>query len=533
MFKNILVSNRLIWLLKRTASIIKMSTLHSSKYVPPINRNMKVLDRSFFIKKIPLCVVKFPNPKHISEFAKKYKAYILRVPRIPHVIKLDSIQHDSRNKTLACDNNIVTKGVLLTDIITSPNEISDKLPSEVLEYLKDTQAEILPYEYVLDYNYWKAEDILRSVLPEEYLDEVPTGFTITGHIAHLNLRKEFKPYDSLIGQVILDKNNKIECVVDKVSSIATKFRTFPMKVIAGKSDSLVVEQRESNCIFKFDFSKVYWNSRLHTEHDRLVSNYFQPGEVVCDVFAGVGPFAIPAGKKEVIVLANDLNPESFKYLKENIKVNKVGLMVKSFNLDGAQFIRQSIDLLDQFIKEHENGEIITPIKVSYHHRKKQKMVQSIENGKKDYNSSNYNNNNKNNNNTEVVEEALLEPKTKTIKIPHEISHFVMNLPDSAIDFLGNFVGLYASISESDCISKMPWIHVHCFEKYGNDENLTMEELHERVYQRILKSMNTTPDILPFNELSFHLVRKVSPTKPMFCISYKLPRTLAFMHQNNS
>lgn len=529
MFRKLSALNRLSWLLKRTTNAIKMSTSHSSKYDPPINRNMRVLDRSFFTKKIPLCAVKFPNPKHISEFAKKYKAYILRVPRIPHVIKLDSIQQISGDKTLACDNGVVTKGVLLTDTITSLDDVPKKLPSEALEFLKNTQAEIIPYEYILDYDYWKAEDILRSVLPEEYLDEVPTGFTITGHIAHLNLRKEFKPYDSLIGQVILDKNNKIGCVVDKVSSIATKFRTFPMKVIAGKSDSLVVEQRESNCIFKFDFSKVYWNSRLHTEHDRLVSNYFQPGEVVCDVFAGVGPFAVPAGKKEVIVLANDLNPESFKYLQENIKVNKVGLMVKPFNLDGAQFIRQSTDLLDRFIKEHENEEIILPIKVSYHHRKKQKMAQFADNDNNDHNN---NKNRDKDKDIKAVERTFIESNTKTIKIPHEISHFVMNLPDSAIDFLGNFVGLYASISEQNSITKMPWIHVHCFEKYGNDEDLTMEELYERVYQRILKSMNTTSDILPFDELSFHLVRKVSPTKPMFCVSYKLPRALAFMHQDN-
>lgn len=484
-----------------------MSTLQAGKYDPPINRSMKVLDRSFFVKKISLCAIKFPNPRHISEFAKQYKNFILRVPRIPHVIKLDSSQ-PMGEKPLACDNGIITKCVLLTDTVTSPAEVSTKLSSEALEFLKETQAEIIPYEYVLNYDYWKAEDILRSVLPEEFLDEIPSGFTITGHIAHLNLRKEFKPYDSLIGQVILDKNNKIECVVDKVSSIATKFRTFPMKVIAGKADNLVVEQKESNCVFKFDFSKVYWNSRLHTEHERLVTQYFQPGEIVCDVFAGVGPFAVPAGKKETIVLANDLNPESFKYLQENIKNNKVGLTVTPFNLDGAQFIKESPQLLINLIKEHENGEISLPVKTSHHHRKRQKKGES---------------------NNEPIEHKRVEPKNKVVKIPNEISHFVMNLPDSAIDFLGNFVGLYSNVPEFQNVSKMPWIHVHCFEKYGNDEDLTMEEIQERVYQRILSSMKTTSSVLPISELSFHLVRKVSPTKPMFCVSYKLPKELAFSH----
>jgi tRNA (guanine37-N1)-methyltransferase len=82
------------------------------------------------------------------------------------------------------------------------------------------------------------------------------------------------------------------------------------------------KQNESDCRFTFDVSRVYWNSRLHTEHARLV-DMFQPHEVIADVFAGVGPFALPAAKKGCAVLANDLNPDSYKYLTLNIKDNRV------------------------------------------------------------------------------------------------------------------------------------------------------------------------------------------------------------------
>lgn len=42
-----------------------------------------------------------------------------------------------------------------------------------------------------------------------------------------------------------------------------------------------------------------------------------------DVMAGVGPFSIPAAKKGALVYSNDLNPESFKWLCENVRLNKV------------------------------------------------------------------------------------------------------------------------------------------------------------------------------------------------------------------
>ena len=92
-------------------------------------------------------------------------------------------------------------------------------------------------------------------------------------------------------------------------------------MLAGPDDMLV-EVSEAGCSFKFDYSKVYWNTKLGTEHQRITA-LFKPGDVVADVMAGIGPFAVPAGKKGVFVWANDKNPESFKYLSEIIKRNKV------------------------------------------------------------------------------------------------------------------------------------------------------------------------------------------------------------------
>ena len=49
------------------------------------------------------------------------------------------------------------------------------------------------------------------------------------------------------------------------------------------------------------------------------------GETVIDLFAGIGPFAIPIAKKhqDVKVYAIDANPQAIEYLKKNARLNKV------------------------------------------------------------------------------------------------------------------------------------------------------------------------------------------------------------------
>lgn len=71
------------------------------------------------------------------------------------------------------------------------------------------------------------------------------------------------------------------------------------------------------------------------EHLRIVESC-APTDVVCDMFAGIGPFALPCAKRGCRVLANDLNPESFRCLVENAKLNRVN--IEAFNLDGREFV---------------------------------------------------------------------------------------------------------------------------------------------------------------------------------------------------
>lgn len=64
-------------------------------------------------------------------------------------------------------------------------------------------------------------------------------------------------------------------------------------------------------------SKVYWCSKLSTERNRMIEHYLKDGQVLCDMFCGIGPLAVKSAVKikGLKVVCNDLNPEGIEYCK--------------------------------------------------------------------------------------------------------------------------------------------------------------------------------------------------------------------------
>ncbi|XP_024965043.1 tRNA (guanine(37)-N1)-methyltransferase 1 isoform X2 [Cynara cardunculus var. scolymus] len=204
----------------------------------------------------------------------------------------------------------------------------DELPEAIKACLTGSPFELVRCKLTLFYNYWQMNEILEALLPKGMI--VPSSFETVGHIIHLNLRDEHLPYKNLIAKVVLDKNRpKIQTVVNKIDSIDNEFRTMQLEVLAG-NHSLVTRIVENGVHFHVDLAAVYWSSKLATERQRLV-NCFTRADVVCDVFAGVGPLAISAAKKVKYVYANDLNPHAIDYLERNCVLNKLERKIETFS----------------------------------------------------------------------------------------------------------------------------------------------------------------------------------------------------------
>ncbi|OAQ95902.1 hypothetical protein LLEC1_07101, partial [Akanthomyces lecanii] len=260
---------------------------------PAAARAAKTLDRALFARTVPSAAVSVRENKLLSKYRKE-----LELTKELFILQNYQQVAPDPDPALAAKGNKCL--VLKTHI--KPHEPSSWSP-ELQAASKMGDLKVVPYNINIDYSLWSYVDVMRSILPEELQGEIPSGFNTAGHVAHLNLRDQYLPYKHIIAQVIIDKNPGIKT---------------------------------------FDYAKVYWNSKLGTEHQRITA-LFQPGEVVADVMAGIGPFAVPAGKKGVFVWANDKNPASYRYLTDIIQRNKVGEFVRPFNVDGHGFIRQACD----------------------------------------------------------------------------------------------------------------------------------------------------------------------------------------------
>lgn len=97
--------------------------------------------------------------------------------------------------------------------------------------------------------------------------------------------------------------------------------------------------KERGVEFKINFEKVYWCSRLQQERDRLLE-IMRPGEVLADLFCGVGPLAVRAAKKNLYVIANDLNPFCHEYLVKNSAINKVDAKLICWNMCAREAMRK-------------------------------------------------------------------------------------------------------------------------------------------------------------------------------------------------
>ncbi|MDI6819835.1 MAG: class I SAM-dependent methyltransferase family protein [Candidatus Hodarchaeaceae archaeon] len=191
-------------------------------------------------------------------------------------------------------------------------------------------------------------DALKDQLTGEELEQL-RAFDIIGDIAVIKLPKELLPKKGVIGRALMQVHRHLRTVLRQVGPVGGEFRTRELEVIAGEPRTKTL-YRESGCVFKADLAQVYFSPRL--AHERLrIASQVKPGEVVTNMFAGVGCYSIIIAKrsKATKIYSIDKNPVAVQYLRENIRINKVGDRVVPILGDAREVVPQLAGRADRVL----------------------------------------------------------------------------------------------------------------------------------------------------------------------------------------
>ncbi|MFH1821151.1 MAG: class I SAM-dependent methyltransferase family protein [Methanobacteriota archaeon] len=168
------------------------------------------------------------------------------------------------------------------------------------------------------------------------------AFDVVGDIAIVKLPKALLPKKPLIGSALMGVQKNIRTVLNQTSPVRGEFRTRELEIIAGEPKTEAV-YHESGCVFKVDLAKTYFSPRLATERLR-VAKLVSPGEVVVNMFAGVGCYSVVIAKhsKAAVVYSIDINPSAFEYMQTNIRINKVGNRAVAIRGDARKVVESKL-----------------------------------------------------------------------------------------------------------------------------------------------------------------------------------------------
>lgn len=192
--------------------------------------------------------------------------------------------------------------------------------------VKKTQKKlIVPFEEIL------TKIRQQQDLPESLEKLLPTKWELLGDVLVIKLNPNLVKYQTKIAEIYA-KELKAQTVVKELSGISGIFREPHVDVIYGTRTETL--HKENKIKFKLNVAKIMFSSGNIDERMKF-AKVSKPGEIVVDMFAGIGYFTLPIAvySKPKAVYACELNPVAYKYLCENIKLNEVENIVTPLHGD--------------------------------------------------------------------------------------------------------------------------------------------------------------------------------------------------------
>jgi tRNA (guanine37-N1)-methyltransferase len=120
---------------------------------------------------------------------------------------------------------------------------------------------------------------------------------------------------------LLASRPSLHTIVFAEGEVQGEYRTREFTILAGEPTTRT-QVTEHGHTFTVDLASAYFSARLSTERQRILAQVHD-GELVLDMFAGVGPFAITFAKRASLVVACDIYPKAISLMLENLEKNRI------------------------------------------------------------------------------------------------------------------------------------------------------------------------------------------------------------------
>lgn len=165
-------------------------------------------------------------------------------------------------------------------------------------------------------------ETLSKILPKDELALTPRSFDTIGDLVVIEIPDKLWEKRKIIGEALIQTHTNIKAVYAKLGKVEGVNRVRTLARLVGEKRTKTIH-REYGVRLAVDIAKAYFSPRLSEEHVR-VARQVKKGEIVVDLFCGVGPFVIPiTNRVEATVYAIDINPEAITLLRESLTLNKL------------------------------------------------------------------------------------------------------------------------------------------------------------------------------------------------------------------
>lgn len=208
-------------------------------------------------------------------------------------------------------------------------------------YIPVTDAAAVPPEFeVVEHDVPTRE---TQTMPADLVD-FPVSYERIGEVVIVDEDDPDRARE--LADAIVASDLPVRTVLNRASKIQGEERVREWEVLVGEETAAL--HREYGHEFALDLARVYFSPRLATERHRVVSQV-EPGEHVLDMFAGVGPFAIPMAARGAEVVGVDVNETAIEYLRENAARNDVAKAVTAIHGDVREVAGDYTDWADRIV----------------------------------------------------------------------------------------------------------------------------------------------------------------------------------------